>query len=96
MKIRKRTVADSRVSLLGFLCVAREDNQTLLVRLQSFNIHKFTLLAQISPSVVHDDTYTPGFLPTDPSLLELGKGKSTPLTDFPIVSYCLRTDGRAK
>lgn len=96
MKIRREAIAHSRVSLLGFLCVTGENNQSLLVRLQSFNIHEFSLLAQISPSVVHDDTHTPRFLSTNTSLLELCKSKSTPLTDFPVVPYGLRTDGRAE
>jgi hypothetical protein len=89
-------VTYSRVAFLRFLSIAGEDDQSVLVCLQSLDINKFPLLAQIPPPVIHNNTYPPRLLPPDPSLLELGKRESTSLTDFPVVPHGLCADGRAE
>jgi hypothetical protein len=96
IKIKRSKTTYSRVALLGLFGITREDDKSLLIRLQSLNINKFPLLAQIPPPVVNDNTYPPRLLPSDPSLLQFSERESTPLTDFPVVPDSLRADGRAE
>lgn len=46
--------------------------------------------------MVDDDADTTRLLLADASLLELGQGEATALTDFPVVADGLRTDGGAE
>ena len=58
-----------RVALLGLLGIAGEDNQTRLVRLEALHVESLALLAQVPPSVIHDDTNSTGSLATDSGFL---------------------------
>jgi hypothetical protein len=59
---------------------------------QPLNINLLPLLAQISPSVVNDNTDSPGLLPSDASLLEFSKRETTTLAYFSVVANCLRSN----
>ena len=89
-------MAYSRVALLRLLGVAGEDNQTLLVGNKTLDIESLALRRQVAPPVVDDDTDTAGSLAADTSLLELGEGESTALTDLAVVADSLATDGGAE
>lgn len=84
------------IALLGLASLPGENDQTSLVGPQPFNIDLLALLAQISPSVVNYDTNTSSLLSSNSSLLELSECESTALTDFPVVTDGLGTDGRAE
>lgn len=96
LRVRSKACTHSGVALLGLLGVAGEDDQPRLVRLETLNVERLALLAQVSPPVVDDDADTTRLLLADTSLLELGEGEATALTDFPVVADGLRTDGGAE
>lgn len=81
-----------RVALLGLLEVAGEDNEARLVCLETLNVERLALLAQVPPPVVNDDADTTSLLAADTSLLELGQGEPTTLTNLPVVSHGLAAD----
>ena len=93
---RNAGITHGGVTLLGLLSVAGEDNQSCLVGLKTLNVQSLALLAQVSPPVVNNDTNTTSLLLANTSLLQLGEGEATALTDFPVVSDSLGTDGGAE
>lgn len=78
--------------MLGLLGVAGEDDETSLVRLQTLNIERLALLAQVSPPVVNNNADTTGLLLADASLLELSKSEASSLAKLPVVADGLGTD----
>jgi len=86
----------SRIALLGLLGIAGEDDQSLLIHLQSLNINKFPLLTQIPPPMINNNAHPTRFFLPNPSLLKLSKREPTPLTHFPVVSHRLSADCRAE
>ena len=85
-----------RITLLGLLRVAGEDDEFRLVCLEALHVQLLTLLAQIPPAVVDNNADTTRLLPSDTCLLKLGKGESTALTDLRVVADSLCTDGWAE
>ena len=85
-----------RVTLLGLLSVAGEDNEAGLVGLQTLNVKSLALLAQVSPSVVNNDTNSAGLLATDSSLLQLSKSETAAFPDLAVVTNGLSTDSGAE
>ena len=85
-----------RVTLLGLLRVAGEDNQSCLVGLKTLNVQSLALLAQVSPPVVNNDTNTTSLLLANTSLLQLGEGEATALTELAVVAHGLAADSRAE
>lgn len=81
-----------RVTLLGLLRVAGEDNETSLVGLETLHVHHLTLLAQVPPPMVDDDADTTRLLLANTSLLELSQSEAAALADFPVVAHGLPTD----
>jgi len=86
-------VVACRVAFFGLLGVAREYNQTVLVRLQPFDIQLLALLAQVSPPVVDRDAKRACLLTAHTRRLELAQSESTALTDLEVVPDGRRTDG---
>lgn len=89
-------VTHSRVTLLGLLGVAREDNEALLVRLKTLDIERLALLAQVPSPVVNNDTDTTRLLLADTGLLQLSEGETPALTDLAVVTDGLGMDGGAE
>ena len=85
-----------RVALLLLASLLGEDNQPLLVRLQSCNVDILALLAQVPAAMVNNDTQPLGLLAPDASLLELGECESTALTDLGVIPHGLGTDSGAE
>jgi hypothetical protein len=85
-----------RIALLGLASFAGEDDQAGLVCLQPLHVDLLALLAQIPPPVINHNSNTSGLLPSNTSLLELRKSKSTAFTNFAVVADGLSTDGGAE
>ena len=86
----------SGVALLGLLGVAGEDNEARLVRLETLDVDRLALLAQVSPPVVDDDADTTRLLLSNAGLLQFAEGEATALADFPVVAHSLGADGGAE
>lgn len=84
------------VTLLGFLGIAREDNQAGLVLLETLNIKSLAFLAQVSPSVINNDTDRASLLATNTSLLQFGKSETAAFPELAVVTNGLPTDSGAK
>src|ERR1700722_18044279 len=83
-----------RIALLRFTSFAGKHDQPLFVCFQPFDVNPLSLLAQVSPSVIYDNTDSFRLLPTNTSGLELCQ-RETPTLAYPsVVAYGLRTDGR--
>jgi hypothetical protein len=85
-----------RIALLGLLGVAGEDNEARLVRFETLNVESLALLAQVSPSVVDNDTNTTSRLAADTSFLQLSQSETTALPDLAVVANSLSTNSRAE
>lgn len=82
--------------MLWLLGLTREHNQSLLVGLQALHIKSLALLAEVPPSVIHNDTNTLRLLPPNTSLLELSQSETTSLADLPVVLDSLATHSGTK
>ena len=85
-----------RVTLLGLLGVAGEDDETSLVCLETLNVQSLALLAQVTPPVVDHDTNTTSLLAANTSLLQLSQCETTALSDLSVVTNGLSSDGRSE
>lgn len=94
----KRTTIEAYggVALLGLASLPGEDNKLGLVDLQPLNVDLLSLLARVPPSVVNNDSDTPGLLLSDTSLLKLSERESATFAEFSVVAHSLATDCRAK
>lgn len=81
-----------RITLLGFPSLLGVNDQSLLVRLESLHIHSLTLLAQIPPAMVDDDTESTSGFTGDTGFFEFGEGESAALSDFRVVAEGLASD----
>ncbi len=85
-----------RIALLGFTSLTGEDNQTGLVRLQTFNIEFLALLTKIPPPVINNNTNTESLLPSNTCLFQFTQCETTSFTDFTVVANGLSTNGGAE
>jgi len=84
------------ITLLGLRCLPGEDDQLGLVGSQPLNIKGLSLLAQVSPPMIDDDTNTACLLAVNSCLLKLSQCETTALAEFAVVAHGLATDGGAE
>lgn len=87
--------AHRRVGLLGLFRVEREDDEAVLVGLQTLNVAVERLLRAVLPAVVNGDADGESLAAVDASKLELLKGEAAASSDAHVVADGGASDSRA-